>query len=144
MSCILRTNTDSQETEAYTTLGINTPAGALYFFNRMSPLEAAHENWNVPRDKVQKTWLPDLASSSDHAWGFWTREHPGVGHVADIRKIFTCMITNEVTIALINEALRTYPLPPGTDPGIGLGEWRSGPGRRLRCIMMLRRFCLVC
>jgi hypothetical protein len=36
--------------------------------------------------------------------------------MADVRKIFSCMITNEVTIALIDEALRTYPLPPGTDP----------------------------
>jgi hypothetical protein len=26
------------------------------------------------------------------------------------------MITNDVTLALINEALRTYPLPPGTKP----------------------------
>jgi hypothetical protein len=66
---------------------------------------------------VQKVWLPDLAASSDHAWGFWSREHNGAGNnMADVRKIFSCMITNEVTIALIDEALRTYPLPPGTDP----------------------------
>jgi hypothetical protein len=32
-----------------------------------------------------------------------------------ITKIFACMITNEVTLALIDEVLRTYPLAPGTD-----------------------------
>jgi hypothetical protein len=106
---------DMQETEAYTTLGINAPAGALYFFNRLSPLEAAHENWGVPRDKVPKAALPDLASSSDHAWGFWNREH-SEANIGDINKIFMCMITNDVTLALIDEAIKTYPLLPGTKP----------------------------
>jgi hypothetical protein len=81
----------------------------------MSPLEAAHENWNAPRDQIPKSALPDLASSSDHAWGFWTREHAN-GGLANINKIFMCMITNDVTLALINEAIRTYPLLPGTKP----------------------------
>jgi hypothetical protein len=81
----------------------------------VSPKQAAHEEWDVPLDQIQKQQLPDLASSSDHAWGFWTRAHVG-GNIANINKIFMCMITNEITVALIAEAIRTYSLPPGTDP----------------------------
>jgi hypothetical protein len=101
-------------TEAFTTLGINPVSGVLYFLNRLSPLEAAHENWDIPIDQVQKKFLPDLSSSSDHAWGFWNRANVG-GDLANINKIFACMITNAITLALIAEALRTYPLPPGVD-----------------------------
>ncbi|KAH8727561.1 hypothetical protein GQ44DRAFT_648667 [Phaeosphaeriaceae sp. PMI808] len=101
-----------RETEAYTTLGINPVSGVLYLLNRMSPAQAAHVNWDIPLDKIKKEFLPDLSATSDHAWGFWSRAKTG-GNLADINKIFSCMITNDITLALIDEALRTYPLPPG-------------------------------
>ena len=70
---------------------------------------------------MRKEWLPALASSSDHAWGFWNRAN--AGNLSGIRKIFSCMITNEVTLALINEALRTYPLAPGEERPRGVEKW---------------------
>jgi hypothetical protein len=114
-----------QETQAYTTLGINPVSGVIYFLNRLSPREAAHENWNIPLEEVKSRFLPDLSASSDHAWGFWNRAMAG-GDLSKINKIFACMITNEVTQALIAEALRTYPLPPGVDPSQrprGVEKW---------------------
>lgn len=105
--------TKYRATQAYTTLGINPDAGALYFLNRMSPKEAAAYEWNIDVSTVQKHWLPDLSSSSDHAWGFWWRTHHS-GNLANINKIFSCMITNEITLALIDHALKTFPMPPGT------------------------------
>jgi hypothetical protein len=81
--------------------------------NRLSPRSAASENWGVPLQNIQPAFLPDLSASSDHAWAFWSRAHPGGVGLADINKIFMCMVTNDVTLSLIAEALRTYPLPPG-------------------------------
>lgn len=46
--------------------------------------------------------------------------------MANIKYIFMCMITNAVTNALIAEALRAYPLPPGTkeeDRPRGVEKW---------------------
>jgi hypothetical protein len=114
-----------QETEAYTTLGINPAAGAIFFLNRLSPREAAHENWNIPLAYVKSDVLPDLSSSSDHAWGFWERAMAGQD-LGGVTRMFACMITNAVTLALIDEALRTYPLPPGTNPAQrpkGVEKW---------------------
>jgi hypothetical protein len=109
-------------------LGTNTLSGALYFFNRLSPREAAHINWDVPVSQIQTRFLPNLSASSDHAWGFWNRAHPGGVGIADINKIFMCMITNDVTIALIAEALRTYPLPPGVTEAQRPKEVEKWPG----------------
>ena len=108
-----------QETQAYSTIGINPDAGAVYFLNRLSPAKAAKENWDLP--EIRKEWLPALASSSDHAWGFWDRAN--AGNLGGVKKIFSCMITNEITLALINEALRTYPLGPGEGRPRGVEKW---------------------
>lgn len=108
-----------QETQAYSTIGINPDAGAIYFLNRLSPAKAAGENWGNP--EVRKEWLPALTSSSDHAWGFWNRAN--AGNLSGIRKIFSCMITNEITLALIDEALKTYPLGPGEVRPRGVEKW---------------------
>ncbi|KAF3039950.1 hypothetical protein E8E12_008925 [Didymella heteroderae] len=75
-----------RETEAYSTIGINPDAGAVYFLNRLSPANAARDNWNIP--EVRKEWLPALASSSDHAWAFWNRAN--AGNLGDIKEIFSC------------------------------------------------------
>jgi hypothetical protein len=107
------TTPNKQVTQAYTDLGINSASGAIYFFNRLSPREAAHKKWKIPYDKIKPEQLPDLSSSSDFAWGYWNREHSdGVG-LENIKFIFMCSIVNEVTLALIDRALKTYPLPPG-------------------------------
>lgn len=108
-----------QETQAYSTIGINPTAGAVFFLNRLSPAKAAQENWDIPQ--VQREMLPALASSSDHAWGFWNRAN--AGNLGGIRKLFACMITNEITLALIDEALRTYPLGPGEVRPRGVEKW---------------------
>ncbi|KAF2034982.1 hypothetical protein EK21DRAFT_55359, partial [Setomelanomma holmii] len=105
-----------RETQGFTTLGINTEAGALLL---------PQQDTSQASSSLRKKDLPDLASSSDHAWGFWARAHAG-GDTANINKIFACMITNDITKALIDEAIRTYPLPPGTDPNDrpqGVGRW---------------------
>ncbi|KAF2833145.1 hypothetical protein CC86DRAFT_461581 [Ophiobolus disseminans] len=109
-------------TQAYTTISINPSAGAIFFLNRLSPLQAAHEYWDVPIDKITKEMLPDLSSSADHAWGFWNREKGGA-NLADINLIFSCMITNDITTALIAEAFRTYAFPPGKARPSGLERW---------------------
>lgn len=80
---------------------------------------AALENWGNPT--ARKEWLPALASSSDHAWAFWNRAN--AGNLAGIKRIFSCMITNEITLALIDEALRTYPLSPGEQRPNGVQKW---------------------
>ncbi|KAF1361444.1 hypothetical protein EJ07DRAFT_164491 [Lizonia empirigonia] len=108
-----------RETQAYSTIGVNPNAGVIYFLNRLSPAMAALENWGNPT--VRKEWLPALASSSDHAWAFWNRAN--AGNLTGIKKIFSCMITNEITLALINEALRTYPLSPGEQRPNGVQKW---------------------
>ena len=115
-----------QETEAYSTIGINPDAGVVYFLNRLSPAKAAEENWKMPEGEVRKEWLPALASSSDHAWRFWNRAN--AGNLGGIKKIFSCMITNEITLALIDEALKTYPLGPGEERPNGVQKW---PGTTL-------------
>lgn len=71
--------------------------------------------------QVRTDWLPALASSSDHAWGFWTRVNGR--DLSGIKKIFSCMITNEITLTLIHEALRTYPLSPGEQRPMGVEKW---------------------
>ncbi|KAJ8112784.1 hypothetical protein OPT61_g4923 [Boeremia exigua] len=108
-----------RETQAYSTIGINPTAGALFFLNRLSPAKAAQETWNLP--EVRKEWLPALASSSDHAWGFWNRA--SAGNLGNVKKIFACMITNEITLALIEHALKTYPLGPGEVRPRGVEKW---------------------
>ncbi|KAJ4376870.1 hypothetical protein N0V86_006306 [Didymella sp. IMI 355093] len=108
-----------RETEAYSIIGINLDAGAAYFLNRLSPAKAAKDNWDVP--EVRKEWLPALASSLDHAWAFWNRAN--AGHLSGIEKIFSCMITNEITLALVDEALRSYPLGPGEVRPRGVEKW---------------------
>ncbi|KAF9693177.1 hypothetical protein EKO04_008813 [Ascochyta lentis] len=108
-----------RETQAYSTIGINPSAGAIYFLNRLSPTKAALENWGNP--EVRKEWLPALSSSSDHAWGFWSRVN--TGNLAGVKKLFSCMITNDVTLALITEVLRTYPLSPGEERPNGVLKW---------------------
>jgi hypothetical protein len=108
-----------QETQAYSTIGINSAAGAVYFLNRLSPAKAAIENWGD--SEVKRELLPLLASSSDHAWAFWSRAN--AGNLGGIKKVFSCMITNDITLALINEALRTYPLGPGEERPNGVQKW---------------------
>ena len=71
--------------------------------------------------EVRREWLPALASSSDYAWGFWTRLN--AGNLGGIKKMFSCMITNDITLALIAEALRTYPLGPGEVRPQGVEKW---------------------
>jgi len=73
-------------------------------------------------DKIKKEMLPDLRASSDYAWGFWNRAKNGA-NLADIRFIFSCMITNEITVALIHEAFRTYAFPPGEQRPDGIQQW---------------------
>jgi len=102
---------DPRETEAYSTIGINPDAGVVYFLNHLSPAKAAEDNWKIPA----------LASSSDHAWGFWNRAN--AGNLGGIKKIFSCMITNEITLAIIDESLNTYPLGPGEERPRGVGKW---------------------
>jgi hypothetical protein len=49
-----------------------------------------------------------------------------VSDLANVKYILMCMITNDITNALITEALRTYPLPPGTkeeDRPQGVEKW---------------------
>ena len=74
---------------------------------------------------MQKKWLPNLSSSSDHAWGFWYRANAG-RNLANINKIFSCIITNSVTLELIQQALSSYPLLPGTPESArprGVQKW---------------------
>jgi hypothetical protein len=73
-------------------------------------------------ENVKKTWLPDLSSSSDHAWGFWHRAKNGQ-NLADVNMIFTCMITNDVTEALIAEAFKTYAFLPGEEKPTEVKKW---------------------
>ncbi|KAF2125169.1 hypothetical protein P153DRAFT_300869 [Dothidotthia symphoricarpi CBS 119687] len=109
-------------TQSYTTLAINPAAGALFFLNRLSPAHAAAESWGLAGpEAVRREWLPALASSSDIAWGFWNRACSANLH--HITKIFSCMITNEVTLELIDEALRTYPLAPGESRPLEVEKW---------------------
>lgn len=72
---------------------------------------------------MRREWLPALASSSDHAWGFWNRATAATGTLRGVRKIFSCMVTNEITLALIDEALRTYPLSAGEERPSGVVKW---------------------
>jgi hypothetical protein len=102
-------NPYTQATQAYSTIGVNAASGVLYFLNRLSPYEAAKEEWGV--ENPQKEELPALRTTSDHAWGFWYRANRN--HLGSIKKIMSTMITNKITQALIYHALATYELAPG-------------------------------
>lgn len=67
---------------------------------------------------MKTEWLPALATRSDHAWGF--RNRADAGNPSGIKKMFSCMITNEITLALVDEALKTYPLGLGEVQPIGI------------------------
>lgn len=53
--------------------------------------------------------------------GFWNCAN--AGNLGGIKKMFSCMITNEITLALIDEALKTYPLGPGEGRPNGVQKW---------------------
>jgi hypothetical protein len=102
-------NGHAQVTQAYSTIGVNAASGVLYFINRLSPYEAAKEEWDVVEPRKED--LPALRTTSDHAWGFWYRANRN--NLGNIRKIMSTMITNQITRALISHALATYELAPG-------------------------------
>lgn len=52
---------------------------------------------------IEKDELPALRSSSDFAWGFWTRMSPG--NLGNINKFLSMTITNDATQAIIRRIL---------------------------------------
>ncbi|CAI9628672.1 unnamed protein product [Alternaria burnsii] len=87
-------------------MGINVPAGVLYFISRTGPLEAAKWLWERT---PQFSELPNLRMSSDLAWSLWHKimwpDHP----LSNIRKIFSLYITNEETNDIVEKALGIGP-----------------------------------
>ena len=77
--------------------------------NRLSPYEAAKDEWDVADPKKED--LPALRTTSDHAWGFWYRAN--TNNLGNIKKIMSTMVVNKITQALIDHALATYELGPG-------------------------------
>lgn len=78
------------------------------------------------RKKLTKCYPCYRAASSDHAWGFWNRAHSNGEGLADIRYIFSCYVTNDVALALIDKALKDKKPDPGqteeTKPK-DIGKW---------------------
>jgi hypothetical protein len=87
-------------------MGINVPAGVLYFISRTGPLEAAKWLWERT---PQSSELPNLRMSSDLAWRLWHKimwpDHP----LSNICKIFSLYITNEETNDIVERALGIGP-----------------------------------
>lgn len=90
-----------QMTGAHYSIGINPIAGVVYFLNRRSAQEAAKLYWGRAASHEE---LPALRSSSDIAWGFWSRER--WGGVEGIKAFMSLMVVNVDTRRIVDEVLR--------------------------------------
>ncbi|OAL56443.1 hypothetical protein IQ07DRAFT_496077 [Pyrenochaeta sp. DS3sAY3a] len=88
-------------TDAHFTIGVNAESGVTYLISRASPENEARMLWET--DWIEKDELPALRSSSDFAWGFWTRMSPG--NLGNINKFLSMTITNDATQAIIRRIL---------------------------------------
>ncbi|KAH6639024.1 hypothetical protein C7974DRAFT_448848 [Boeremia exigua] len=92
-------------------IGVNAEDGIVHFFDVRSAYEGAKRLWaveNAPMDE-----LPALRQISDMAWGAWRRKHLDGQNLGKIRKFMVHTIINDITMDLIDEALKTYVLAPG-------------------------------
>lgn len=109
-----------QITGAHGTFGVNVAEGIVWFIDVASASLKAASLWGVPNPPVEQ--LPALRQMSDISWGFWTRAHGG-SDLGRINKFIVPQIINEITLRLIDEALKTYIVPQGQERLTAVPTW---------------------
>jgi hypothetical protein len=93
-------------TGAQHTIGINAASGIVFFLNRLSAEKAAQRYWDLGPKRPRSEELPALRSSSDIAWGFWSRENWVT--LGGIRAFMSLMVVNSDTLFVIEQVLSMY------------------------------------
>ncbi|EDU42564.1 conserved hypothetical protein [Pyrenophora tritici-repentis Pt-1C-BFP] len=104
-------------TGAFSTIGVNPISGMVFFISRKSAFEAAKALWG--QNSPHEDELPALRATSDFAWAFWNREV----RFSTITAIWSICVTNQITLSILEVAMKTYLPPPGQQRANGFQVW---------------------